>query len=449
MKTTRLIAAALLAPFLCTSTPVYALRAGLEGRESDIAAELEEPDSATSDSRLAIRGVKQAGAEELTAATSDSRFAMSPPLMAGAEEQLTLPEPLAGQPLGSYEALLREVLQAIRDGQRATGAGQYWVAISGLDCSGKTQLANTLAAQLGNPPDVVRLDEDQLGIVDRPTRSAWEHPQDPRWLDYRNHWLRWENIRSGLAAVREARRSTVELTQLYNRSTGLTDERRTVQVGPVSVIIYDGIYPLDPVLYPSGTFDLQILLDVTPAESVRRQIDRDVPFGRDAETVRQLFDTRYLPRWRDHVASVHPERHADLVYDMTDLDNPVRLRYPSSATQAGAEEVRLIGEFVLADDLSLGHQLRQMAKDVGATHLVSLPLGGPTERVTVTAYSEFQEGRVREVVVGAVIRWNDESNARDWPATFTWAPYVEPDSPPPRWPSGSASVGPPMRESPR
>ena len=173
--------------------------------------------------------------------------------------------------------------------------------------------------------------------MDRPTRNAWRAQEDPRWFDYRNSWLRWPNVQHNLQRVQDTSERVIRLDGLYNRSNGLTDGVRDgVELSPDTVVLYDGIYPLDPELYPPGTFDLQVLLDVTPEESRRRQVARDAPFGKDPATVAQWFDTLYLPRWRAHVEAVQPERRAQLVYDTTDLGHPVRLVYEAQAD--GLEE---------------------------------------------------------------------------------------------------------------
>lgn len=258
-----------------------------------------------------------------------------------------LSAPIRREELSGYEALVEEIYQAIREGQRAKGGGQFRVAVSGIDASGKTTLMDRLKERIrqegGHP---LRLSESELGLVARSIRDRWRAQGDSRWGDYRNHWIRWENVQHHLKKIARTSQGVIRLRNLYGREHKNRRKMehwlnaqgiRRVKVFPDAILLYSGHYPLDPDRYPPGTFDLQILLDATPGESLRRYLARAKKAGdRSPEEVRQLFESLHL-RWKRHVETVQPEFRAHWVYDMTNLDRPVRLFYEKAGTEGAAE----------------------------------------------------------------------------------------------------------------
>ncbi len=258
------------------------------------------------------------------------------PAAGRAEWDLTIPEPAEQHPLPSFEAVVEEILQAIRAARQAKGGGQIWVGIEGPGGVGKSFLIGALrgALQAEDIPSI-ELDEGRLGLVDRPTRDQRRLQKDPAPGTQKSYGYRWDKIEADIATVRKTAQGTVALSELYNHTTGLVGETDTVAFSTDSVVCYAGHYLSDEGHYPPRSFDVHILLDAGRGTLQDRRRARDPQRSSGARTpdqVEELFDTVYRPDWEEHVAAARPQDKADLAYNLTDPTHPVRLTY------AGGEE---------------------------------------------------------------------------------------------------------------
>ena len=91
-----------------------------------------------------------------------------------------------------------------------------------------------------------------------------------------------------------------------------------------AVLVFDGVFLLREQLRTHWT--LAVHLRVSPAETLRRALVRDLAlFGSEA-AVRRRYEGRYLPAQQLYRAQADPESAADVLVDNERPDAPVLLR---------------------------------------------------------------------------------------------------------------------------
>jgi len=93
-----------------------------------------------------------------------------------------------------------------------------------------------------------------------------------------------------------------------------------VSAEPDSILIFDGIFALRPEL--KDYWDYSIYLYIDEDEALRRGVKRNPG---DEEEARRRYIERYIAGQRLYHAESEPMKHADVVIDNTDPENPVIL----------------------------------------------------------------------------------------------------------------------------
>jgi uridine kinase len=166
--------------------------------------------------------------------------------------------------------------------------GRALVGIDGPDAAGKTTLADRLAAVLPGP--VLRMSGDDFL---RPRGERHRRGE----LSPEGYYRDSVDVGGFLAACRPG----------------------------VGTLVVDGVFLLRPEL--RNLWALSVYLHVTPEESLRRALQRDVAlFGSEAEVERR-YRTRYLPGQALYRRDASPETHADVLVDNGDVTAPIVLRW--------------------------------------------------------------------------------------------------------------------------
>ncbi len=169
------------------------------------------------------------------------------------------------------------------------------VAVDGLDGSGKSRFAVSLAAELsaaGRPASLLHVDDFR-----RPTDFSGLRPEAESALYYERYF--------DFAGVGEA---------LSAWTRGATDG---------AVLILEGVMLLRAAL-PAGT--PLIVLEVSAAEARRRILERDQAKGRTPEEIAGRIDRRYFPAQARYRAACDPLGLADLMIDNEDWAHPRVIR---------------------------------------------------------------------------------------------------------------------------
>lgn len=191
------------------------------------------------------------------------------------------------------------------------------VGIDGPDAAGKTTLADRLAEALDVP--VLRAGAD-----------AFHRPRAER---YRRGELSPEGY------LRDSFDDTLLVDRCLRPFAGGAESVRTAAfdhrtdggrrafsgVPPRAVLVFDGVFLLRPLLRDWWT--LSVYVAVSPEESLRRALRRDVTLFGSAAEVRRRYRGRYLPGHALYRDEVSPEAAAHVVVDNECPRAPVVLRW--------------------------------------------------------------------------------------------------------------------------
>jgi uridine kinase len=167
------------------------------------------------------------------------------------------------------------------------------VAVDGPDAAGKTTLADELAGTLDRPAVRVSIDDFHRPREERYARG----PLSPE--GYLHDCFDFAALRRAVLAP-----------------DGALD----------AVVVVDGVFLHTAEL--RDCWDLSVYLDVSPAETLRRALVRDVElFGSEA-VIRERYEHRYLPGQRLYRTTVRPAEVADVVVDNDDPTAPVIRKWP-------------------------------------------------------------------------------------------------------------------------
>ena len=169
--------------------------------------------------------------------------------------------------------------------------GPHHIAIVGGSGSGKTWLAEQLAAALGPRAGRVSLDDfyRDLSALPAAERDAVNF-DDPAAIDWDAVRLACDTLQTGRAA---------ELP-LYDFATH-TRRRETRRFGPVPLVIWDGLWLLHPE-WLRGRFVHRIFVACPAEVRYQRRAERDCrERGRSPESVRRQFQEHVEPMHRRFV----------------------------------------------------------------------------------------------------------------------------------------------------
>ncbi|HVD16662.1 MAG TPA: uridine kinase [Actinomycetota bacterium] len=225
-------------------------------------------------------------------------------------------------------ALLERLADLVTTGQQAHPVR---VAVDGVDAAGKTSLADELVGPL----------TDRGRSVIRGSVDGFHRPRADR---YRRGELSAEGYYHDAFDYPALRANLLDPlgpggTGRYRTATFdfRTDQPRAEpfqRAAADAVLVFDGVFLLRPEL--SDAWDLRIFLDVPFQETIRRALARDRALYGSTQAVEERYHHRYLPGQRHYLATVQPQRIADVVIDNHDPATPrLTIRTLDPAGSAG------------------------------------------------------------------------------------------------------------------
>lgn len=195
------------------------------------------------------------------------------------------------------------------------------VAVDGPDAAGKTTLADSLASTLearGRPVVRVGIDGFQRPRAERYRRG----PLSPLgyFMDAFDYAALRAAVLDPLGPGGDGRYRAAVFD--YRSDTPLAEPARQAPLG--AVLVVDGVFLLRDEL--RDAWDLSVHLDVTPDESLRRALDRDLPLFGSADVIEERYRRRYLPAQELYRRTARPLEAATVVIDNEDPDHPVLVR---------------------------------------------------------------------------------------------------------------------------
>lgn len=182
------------------------------------------------------------------------------------------------------------------------------VAVEGIDCSGKTTLADLLVprvTELGRP--VIRVTAD--GFL-RPEEERYRLGRDSP-EGYARHSVDYEALRTALLDPLGPGGSRVYRTAVRDEEGERPADAARLVAPEEAVVIVDGVFLQRPEV--RECWDLVVWVEVAFEEALRRALLRDAERFGGREAARSRYVHRYLPGQRRYLEECRPRDTADIV----------------------------------------------------------------------------------------------------------------------------------------
>ncbi|MCD4700247.1 MAG: uridine kinase [Candidatus Aegiribacteria sp.] len=191
------------------------------------------------------------------------------------------------------------------------------VGIDGVDCSGKTTLADELAEQFRNRgSNVIRISAD-----------GFHNPEDIRYRQGRySPGGFYEDTFDNAAIVNSVLKplgpcgNLIYRTSSWDLRTDSAVERTFKKAEADDLLLFDGIFLHRPELSPYWDFSIFIRADFK--ETLRRACKRDAKIFGSQEEVKSIYRKRYIPGQIIYLNAINPAARADIVLDNNDIEHP-------------------------------------------------------------------------------------------------------------------------------
>lgn len=211
---------------------------------------------------------------------------------------------------------MRQLIDKICQG--ASGSKPYIVGINGIDASGKSQFAQTLATEftrVGKQVQLVHVDDFHL-----PRNVRTQCQLTPPECYYR-HTFDWERLEKDVLSPIVSQGTLDRELTLLSLVTDYYDTVKHFLVTPATIVIIEGVFLYTPRL--AHYFDFKVFLSITEDECLRRVTERDGYLFGDAANIANRYHQKYLPGQRLYMEECKPPENADLVIVNNDYTRPL------------------------------------------------------------------------------------------------------------------------------
>jgi len=192
------------------------------------------------------------------------------------------------------------------------------VAIDGVGASGKTSLADELAARLATSSrEVIRSGVD--GFHNPPAIRYRRGADSPEGY-YEDSFDREAIWRCLVGPLGEGG-DRIYRSAVYDFRSEQEVEEPPRVASENAVLLFDGVFLLRPEL--EGWWDFSIFVDAGFDTTLRRALSRDIDLFGSREGVRRRYETRYIPGETIYLQVARPRQIADVVLEN---DDPMRPR---------------------------------------------------------------------------------------------------------------------------
>jgi uridine kinase len=195
------------------------------------------------------------------------------------------------------------------------------VAIDGVDCAGKTTLADELAARLaarGRPVIRATLDGFHRPRADRHRRG----PESPE--GYYRDSFDYDALRAALLLPLGPGGDRCYRLAVFDFQADAPVDAPLQQAPENAILLLDGVFLLRPEL--NDDWDFRVFLDIDFDVALQRAVERDQKLFGSPEAVQARYWRRYIPAQMTYLQTVQPRQLADVVVENNLPDEPNLLR---------------------------------------------------------------------------------------------------------------------------
>ena len=199
------------------------------------------------------------------------------------------------------QSCVRSLLARILETRERLGRTTI-VAISGIDCAGKSTFAAQLAAGLRERgKDVVVIDGDDFN---RPRNERLPYPAEDSDYGFAYGQLADELLVPARENIRVATRLRVKdwAADVWRQCDFVVE--------PGAIVLVEGVFLFTPPL--RRLFDLAVWLEIPFGDALKRALRRDAVAMGGPSGVRHRYETRYFPAQRLHLERDLPQESANL-----------------------------------------------------------------------------------------------------------------------------------------
>lgn len=190
------------------------------------------------------------------------------------------------------------------------------VAIDGIDTAGKTMLAKELAESLRESG--AKVIESSMDAFHNPRAIRYKRGSENPEGYYRDSF--------NITALTMSLLAPLKTGDLWYKAKAFdyTIDKEIAsplkEAKPDSILIFDGVFTHQPEL--RAYWDYSIYLHIDEEESIKRGLTRNPG---DEEEARRRYKVRYIAGQRLYHAEAEPKKHADIIIDNNDPEDPVIL----------------------------------------------------------------------------------------------------------------------------
>jgi len=192
-----------------------------------------------------------------------------------------------------------------------------FVAIDGVDASGKTMFADEISKCPTSRP-MIRLSVDHFHHPREKRMTQGEMSPIGYYEDSFNYEFIirevFEKVRSGIFEIHPKSFD-------YRIDKRIVEETQKLMIPSNAIILFDGVFLLRHEL--NEYWDIRIFLDVSFETVVERAMMRDLDYFKDEAILLEKYNNRYIPGQKLYLKKEHPMTKADIVINNNDFNKPI------------------------------------------------------------------------------------------------------------------------------
>ena len=195
-----------------------------------------------------------------------------------------------------------------------------FVAVDGVDTSGKTYFADQLGKILLDRP-VIRLSIDNFHNpkeirIRKGDFNPLGYYEDSFNYDFLKNQI-FEKIKSGCLDI---------YSQSFDYKNNINKDLEThkIKIPSNAIVIFDGVFLLRDAI--NSYWDIRIFLDVSFNTVIKRALERDLTYFKDQSLLLEKYNKRYIPGQQIYLEKDDPLKKADIIIDNNDYDHPIIIK---------------------------------------------------------------------------------------------------------------------------